>query len=327
MKRIAVASFEHLHAYSYLDCLINHQGAEVAGVYDDDRGRVAEVLEKYDLSYYEDYGELLETEKPDGAIVTSANVKHRGMVERSAAAGVSVLCEKPIATTMEDAEAMIEACKNAGVTLGTAFPCRYAPTIIGLKSMIESGGLGDIAAISSTNHGQMPPGWFSDPELAGGGAVFDHTVHLADAMRWFLASEVVEVYAEADTLLHDANIDDVGLLSIKFANGIIATIDASWSRPEAFPTWGDVVLRVIGSKSTIEIDCFKQHNVHYRNAEKLPAWQYWGTDINMGLISDWLSSLEEGREPSITGHDGLKAMEVALMAYESIRTNQPVSAV
>src|SRR5690606_30679800 len=164
----------------------------------------------------------------------------------------------PIATALEDAAVMVTEANKAGVILRAAFPVRHSDPVIRLKSIVESGAIGDVIGIAGTNRGKMPPGWFLDKELAGGGAVFDHTVHVVDIMRWYLNSEVAQVYAEVDTLLHDVDIDDAGMLTMEFENGVIATLDPCWSRPKTFPTWGDVTMKIVGTKGTLAVDAFAQ---------------------------------------------------------------------
>src|SRR5438094_400261 len=106
---------------------------------------------------------------------------------------------------------------------------------------IADGAIGEVLAVKGTNHGSLPPGWLTDPALAGGGAVMDHTVHVADLLRWILEREFVSVYAEIDTLLHPGlPVDDCGTLLLEMEGGVFASLDPSWSRPRTFPTWGDV---------------------------------------------------------------------------------------
>lgn len=151
----------------------------------------------------------------------------------------------------------------------------------------------------------------------------DHTVHLLDLMRWFLKKEVVKVYAEIDTSFHKIDIDDCGILSMEFENGIFATIDPSWSRPKNYPTWGDVTMDIIGEKGIISlVDLFAQKFTVYN--ENI-SWINWGSDIDFELIKDFVDTVLNNKEPKISGYDGLKAMEVALGAYKSAQLKKPVS--
>jgi UDP-N-acetylglucosamine 3-dehydrogenase len=244
--KIGVISFAHMHAHSYASIVSRMNGVELVGVTDDNEARGREAAERYGAVFYPNPAVLL-AQDIDAVIVASENVFHRGHVIAAAAAGKHVLCEKPLATTKADAEAMIEACREHGVLLQTAFPVRFNTSIVRMKQIVAEGKLGRIVAIRGTNRGTNPGGWFVDPALSGGGAVLDHTVHVVDVMRWMMGAEVKEVYAEADRLLSEHEIDDCGVLSLEFDNGVFATLDCSWSRNASYPTWGDVTLEVVGT--------------------------------------------------------------------------------
>ena len=83
-------------------------------------------------------------------------------------------------------------------------PVRYNATVVRAKQMVDEGKLGRILAMKGTNRGRNPGGWFIDPKLSGGGAVMDHTVHVADIMRWITGAEVKDVYAEVDHLISES---------------------------------------------------------------------------------------------------------------------------
>src|SRR5690625_1483751 len=213
-------------------------------------------------------------------------------------------------------------CKEHNVILQTAFPVRFNSSIVRVKNVIDEGKLGRILAVKGTNPGKNPGGWFLDPSQSGGGAVIDHTVHVVDVMRWIMKSEVSEVYAEIDNLFANGPVDDCGILTMEFDNGVFATLDCSWSRNETYPTWGDVTIEFIGTEGTIAVDAFKQKINVYSEAGL--EWDFWGDDMDEGLVRDFIQSIRENREPSITGEDGLKAVQVALAAYESSENNAPV---
>src|SRR5690606_1508896 len=116
---------------------------------------------------------------------------------------------------------MIEVCKENGVLLGTAFPVRFNTPFVKAKKIVEEGRLGKILAMKGTNRGKNPGGWFVDKEQSGGGAVFDHTVHVVDVIRWLTNAEVCEVYAEIGfQKFSDIPIDDSGIITMEFTNGM-----------------------------------------------------------------------------------------------------------
>ncbi len=324
--RIGLFSFAHGHADSYAAALRQMPTVEIVGIYDDDETRGRAKAAQFDTDFFDSADALLD-EALDGVLICSENAKHRTLVEVAAGRVGAILCEKPIASTLDDGRAMIDACAAAGTRLQIAFPVRFAPTVQQLKALLDEEALGQVYAAKCTNHGSMPGSWFVDRELAGGGAVIDHTVHVIDLLRWFWQTEVTEVYAEiGESLLHpDLGIDDAGLLSFQLANGVYGTLDTSWSRPPSYPTWGDVKLELVGERGAVWVDAFAQQLAVYANGAEKTQWLNWGSNMDAGLIADFIEMIEQDRAPSITGEDGLRALEVALAAYESARTGRSVS--
>jgi predicted dehydrogenase len=323
--RIGMMSFAHMHATSYAHSIAARADTELVGIADHDPARAVEMAQRYETQAFGSYEALLATPDLDAVVICSENRRHRELAERAAAAGKHILCEKPLATTVADAEAMIAACKHAGVQLMTAFPCRYSPVMQRLKAVLESGSAGEIVAIRGTNRGRNPGGWFIDKAQSGGGATMDHTVHVTDLMRWILKDEVREVYAEISNGISHAGFDDVGFLSLTFQKGVFGTLDASWSRPKSFPTWGDVTLDVITERGTLSMDMFAQNLVLYSDRTDSVSWHHWGGNMDDGLVAAFAKAIAEGTPVPITGEDGLRAAEVALAAYRSAETQQAVT--
>jgi predicted dehydrogenase len=195
-----------------------------------------------------------------------------------------------------------------------------------MRDAVQSGTLGEVLMIRGTNRGTNPGGWFVDPALSGGGAVTDHTVHVADVIRFITGEEIVSVYAEADThFTPDLPVEDRALLMLGLSGGGFASLDPSWSRPSAaFPAWGDVTLQLTGTGGVATMDYTAQHNRLYSNARVRAADLPWGDDPDLLMIMDFIAAVREGRPPLATGEDGLRAVEVVAAAYASIRTGRSV---
>ncbi len=325
MVNIGIMSFAHMHAHSYAACLKAMPDAALTAIWDDDLKRGRAMAKQFGAPFIKDLNAFLARDL-DGVIVTSENVKHRVMVEAAAAAGKWVLCEKPLAPTVEDAKAIVAACKTAGVGLGTAFPCRYALPLIEAKSLIDSDAYGAVYAAACTNHGQSPGGWFADDALSGGGATMDHTVHVADLLRWMLGKEFTSVYCELGNQLHrkTLNTDDLGSLNLEMEGGIQVSHLASWSRPKSFPTWGDVTMEIICEGGVINVDAFNQKLTVYDDKAMRVGWAPWGDNPDFGLVCDFVAAVRDKRDPAIKGIDGLRATEVAEAAYKAFRTGKAV---
>ncbi len=323
---IALMSFAHLHAESYLPRLLADPSVQVVGAADDDAARGQAGAAKFGVPYFDSYEALL-AQRPEAVLVCSENARHRAHVELAAAAGAHVLCEKPLAPTSADAQAMVAACQRAGVTLMTAFPMRYSTPLLEVKARLDAGDLGRVYSFAATNQGRLPASrpWFVDPALSGGGAVMDHTVHVADVLRWYLASEVVEVYAVTTSLLYPhLPVETGGLLSLSFANGVFATLDCSWSRPPYYVAWGNVAFEMITDRGAVLVDAFRQNLTVYRHDLQRPNAAHWGSDADQAMLADFLGAVREARPPRVTGLDGLRATEVVEAAYASARSGQPV---
>jgi predicted dehydrogenase len=322
--KVAIISFAHMHAYSYADVLSHINDVNLVGIYDEDPARGDSAARRYKTVYYPNLDALLRIEGLETVIVCSENAKHRNHVVAAAQAHKHILCEKPIATTIEDAKEMIAVCEKYNVILQIAFPVRFSPPIQRVKQLIEQDKIGRILAMRGTNHGQNPGGWFVDRKLSGGGAILDHTVHIIDIMRWYTGSEITEVFAEVDTKFNQIPCDDCGLLMLEFENGIIASHDPSWSRPKSFPTWGDVTLKIVSTGGITEIDALAQHIDGYYDTTMKQNHLFWGDGYDFGLVTEFIHSVRKNQKPSITGYDGLQALKVALAAYESASTRKPV---
>jgi predicted dehydrogenase len=326
--KIGILSFAHHHGEAYIHNLRAIPGVEVMGVADEDLERGQRFANAYHTNFYPAYSDLIEA-KPDGVIICSENSKHRPLVEMAAGRGVHVLCEKPIATTIADARAEVAVCERAGVSMMTAFPMRFSPPLREVKQRMDAGDLGKVYCFNATNQGELPTKyrqWFVDPELAGGGAIIDHTVHLVDIMRWFLDDEVAQVYAQANRIFHadEVQVETGALEMINFRKGAFATIDASWSRPPYWPTWGGLTFEMVTERGALIVDAFKQNVAVYSHETQRPAWHFWGSDINQAMVEEFINSIREERAPLVTGMDGLRAVEVTVAAYESARIGQPV---
>jgi predicted dehydrogenase len=322
-SRIGFLSVAHLHAGSYASILARHPQAEIAGIWDHNPERGRSFAERFHAPFFSDVSSLLEVS--DGVIITAENRRHASCVRWASEAGKPILCEKPLVTREEEAEEMFQALRSSGVPLMTAFPCRYSPAYQRLKAKVQEGSLGRVLAISATNHGMCPFDWFVVLEESGGGAMMDHVVHVVDLMRDFLQQEPVEVYAETSNKIFGKEWEDVALLHVRFEGGLFASIDSSWSRPSYYKIWGDVKMDVVCEGGVLEMNMFQQGFDWY--TPQVPSCRLvsYGSNLDAGLIDDFVKVVAGEAEPPITAWDGLQSARVAIYAYESARRSEPVS--
>jgi UDP-N-acetylglucosamine 3-dehydrogenase len=325
--RVAMLSFAHLHANGYAGVLGSMPGVELAVIADEDADRGKAVAEQFGTEWVADYRDALSRDDIDCVVICSENVRHKELTVAAAEAGKHVLCEKPLATTVEDAQAMIDACRKHGVKLQTAFPVRFNAAIVGLRDAIKAGAIGQPLVISARNPGTCPGSWFVDPALSDGGAVIDHTVHVVDVLRWIFDAEVTEVYAEIDTRMHDIPVDDTGLLMMKLSNGIPVSLDTSWSRPANWPIWGGVTIDVIGETGVLFADAF--NNTYEIAEDRGPSYSWQPVEVSGDpeMVASFIDAVRNDTEPLVTGEDGLRALQIALCAYQSAEKKAPVQVI
>jgi predicted dehydrogenase len=153
----------------------------------------------------------------------------------------------------------------------------------------------------------------------------DHTVHVVDVLRWMFDAEVTEVYAEMATRIHDIPVDDTGLLMMKLSNGVAASLDTSWSRPDTWPTWGGVTIEVIGEEGVLSLDAFADA---LDVAETINRTYTWRPTESMGdaeMVRGFVEAIRNDTPTAPSGVDGLRAVEVTLAAYESAHSGAPVA--
>jgi predicted dehydrogenase len=333
---VAILGAAHLgHVWAYSRALMESPNARVVGAHDPEPEHTRWIHQDFGVPIADDAEALLAAPEVDAVLVCSANDEHRRHVELAASFGKDVLCEKPIATTLEDAEAMVGACAAAGVQLHLAFVSRFLPTVDRARTAVRDGRLGDLIGLVGGNRGHPPlppsyPAWITDPVAAGGGALLDHSVHVTDVMRHVSGLEVAEVSAEAGALLWDCGVDDVALVSLRFDNGAVGSIDPSWSVPADHPWDYDFYLRLVGTEGALDITDAAE-SVHVvttrRGGPRGLRHASFAEDADRAMIEAFLASVRAGsvQAPCATGEDGVRALEVALAGYRSSATGSAVA--
>ncbi len=323
--RIAVLSFAHTHALSYVHALLQAPGVELIAAdpdgvsAPDDAPRGARLAAELGVDYVDTYDEAFAW-GPDAVVIAAENSRHRELVERAAAAGVHVLCEKPLATSVEDAAAMREACERAGVILMVAYPVRFAPAVRDAIAQVRDGRLGRVLGVTGVNNGKLPQdrAWFTDPDLAGGGALVDHVVHCADLLDELLGERAVSVRAVSNRILHaqrDLAVETGGLVTVQYPSGVIATIDCSWSWPMSSVTWGGLTLQIVAERGTVTVSPFARGVAgHDAGGE---TWDPVGADLDALLLEEFVGAVRDGRRPQPDAGVGIRTLEIVKAAQES----------
>jgi predicted dehydrogenase len=204
---------------------------------------------------YTDIATFLAEANLDIVSICTPPSTHRELVVAALATGIHVLCEKPLAPTVADCEAMIAAASAANKLLSVGFCHRFQPHIETMKALIDGGAIGDVIMFRNRFAGHMPnveSKWFSDPALAGGGVMMDTSVHSVDLFR-HLIGDAVSIQASAVTRTTELGpalrVEDTAVILLTSASGVIGTIEASWRTPP-----GEWVVTVYGTRGALTMD-------------------------------------------------------------------------
>jgi predicted dehydrogenase len=331
---VAILGTAHTtHTWSYARALTTSELTTLVGVHDEDPSLAQWIRQDFEAAFYADPEELLARPEVNAVVVCSQTAVHRRHVELAASMGKHVLCEKPIATSADDARAIIQACERAAVVLEVAFVSRFHPMVARAREAVRSGRLGEIVGMVGGNRGRPPlppsyPDWITNKSEAGGGALIDHSVHVTDVMRHISRQEATTVSAEADSLLWDCGVDDVALLTLRFDGGAVASVDPSWSVPADNPWDYDFFLRILGTDGSLDIrDSADTLQVVSARGQRGLRLMSFGEDVDLAMIEAFARSVQAGEviDPCATGLDGLRALEIALAAYESSASARPIN--
>jgi len=236
--------------------IVGSSNGRLSGVFDPDlaamrRLAMASVLDGLTPQEHDSLESLLADPSIRAVYVATPNHLHAPIVGACARAGKAVLCEKPMATHFEDAEAMILACEASGVPYATAFDQRFHPAHRKLQAMVANGALGIITQ-ARIHYACWLPGdwsgdnWRVDPARAGGGALIDLAPHGVDLLEVLLGDEWSELSAMTQRKVHNYAVDDGAILAGRFRGGALATLHVAYNCPEQFPRR---TLELIGTKA------------------------------------------------------------------------------
>jgi 1,5-anhydro-D-fructose reductase (1,5-anhydro-D-mannitol-forming) len=304
-------------------------GARAAGVFSSSPERGERFAESAGLERaYESLGAMLGDPEIDVVYVSSTNDLHAEQTIAAAGAGKHVLCEKPLALTVADAERMREACERAGVVLGTNHHLRGAPTLGAMRQRIEAGAIGEIVA-ARVFHARLLSeefrGWRLERPEAGAGVALDVTVHDVDVVRFLFDDEVAEVTAlTANQGLAAAGVEDSAMGVLRMRGGQLVSFHDAFTVPDA----GTGVEVHGAGGSLIGTDVMSPDpvgQVFLRRGEEVEEIDIPERRPIYELAVERFDAAVRGEgEPLASGEDGIAALAVALAALESARSGRTV---
>lgn len=290
--------------------------------------RAKEIAELAGCAYTTDYRELIESPDVDIVCVTTSSGSHAKIGLDVLRAGKHLIVEKPIAMTTLEAEQLIRTAEEYGVTLSVISQRRFEPQHQTVKNVLEQGALGKLLLIEVSLPFYRSQEYYDSADWRGtlaedGGALMNQGIHSLDLMLWF-GGEIQSVSGTIATQTHRMEAEDLGLAIVQFKNGAFGTIMASTSIQPGFPA----ALNLYGERGTIKLE--GSSIVHWtvpgvEEPERKPAASYGGVSDPRSIVPDYhrnqminvIQSIESGAQPTVTGEDGWRAVQLVESIYAS----------
>jgi len=292
------------------------------------------------IALYRDYKELLAREDIQAVVVATPEPLHREIVVDAARVGKHILLEKPIATTLEDADAIIAAARDHKVKLMMAHLLRFDTRYAQIKMAVDEGTIGKPMVCYARRNTPINEA----RRLEGRVEVEEYiSVHDLDQILWYFQDRVVKVSAEIveGPVMKELGVHDFIWITIRFAGGGLAVVETGWGLSEEILKWqkpagwggfGDVCLELIGEKGSLYLD-YRPMTLHGVDEEgwKFPDTLHW-PELHGEIVGDVLNEdryfvkvIKGEREVNSTGEDGRNALEVVLAAQQSYREGKPIT--
>ncbi len=330
---IGVGLWGEVHAEIYS----NHPYAALAAVCDRDSKRAKQVAQAYGAErVYTDFRDLAADPGIDAVAVVTPDFAHRDPIVAAAEAGKHIITEKPLATTLEDAEAVAKAVRKAGITFMVDFHARWNPPLAIARQNIAEGKLGRIvsAYFRLNDTISVPTEMLSWAEKSS--ILWFLGSHTVDSLRFLFEDEVERVYSVSrSSVLKSRGVDvpDLYQSVMEFRSGIVATIENNWIIPNTHPSVNDIKVNILGSKGMINMDLtnnqmierYLEDSTDHPDCLVKPRVRDRHVGFAYESIRDFVDCLCLGKEVQANLEDGLNVTKVVLAIMESASTGAPVT--
>lgn len=327
----AVAGIGRLAKGQVMPSLTKTKLSRLTGLVSGDREKALHFAQLYNVPEkniynYDNYDRMASNPAIDVVYIALPNSLHAEYTIRAAKAGKHVLCEKPMATTVKDCEAMIAACREARRRLMIAYRLQYEPYTQESIRMCRERQLGDLKTVDAEFSFVIgdPTQWRLKRDLAGGGSMMDIGVYCLQAARLLTGEEPLSVFAQSfssDTVKFK-EVEETISFMLRFPSGVIASCSSSYGA-ELSNRW-----RVVGTKGWLEMEPAYVYSGLVQRAYQggkftstTPStWDHFATEIDA-----FSEAIQQDRDVRTPGEEGLRDMKIMMACYESARTGKTVS--
>ncbi len=304
---VGVGSWGKNHARVFSEL----ERAQLAGVCDIDSNRVTEIAKMYGAAPHTQLEDLLENASIEAVSICTPTTTHYDIALEVIKHGKHVLVEKPMVSNAKEARRLIEESEKRGVNLMVGFIERFNPGVRGIKRLVKDDVLGEVILASARRVGRWPK------RIGDVGVVKDTAIHDFDIMRYLFERDPHSVYARMANSHHE--LEDYAEVVLSFGGVQTGFVEANWLTPRKIRT-----LTITAEKGIASLDYLTQQISIEDTDRMVKPSNKWKEPLAIEL-KEFIQSIVESRDPQVTGHDGLRALEIADMAIRSALKNQVVT--
>ena len=345
MDRVGIGVLSHAHGHSNVYCRVmnDFDDVDLIATWDDNPDRGRQAAQTFEMDFRPDVDDILNDPRIDAVIVTMETNRHAEFIERAAAAGKHILCQKPLATTLADCDRIIEVVKQSGVKFSMAFQMRRDPVNQKIKELVDEGAVGNIAVVRrrhcipvllNPDFVNGPSQWHIDP-VANVGMFFDDAVHAADWFYWTFGSPT-SVMAEIDNIVTKVAPDDNGVAIYRFEQGIMgilfngSTTVAGVNTTEIYGDAGTIIQDYGDAPATaaprpsdaVPLKLIRQGDDAWTEFKlPIPASQ---ADRLANIPRPFINYIRGLSDETISAGEGRVSVEMVLGAYQSAREGRRI---
>ncbi len=345
--RVGILGLRHLHPRSYMPLFQAVQGMKVVAAAESDPELLASFACDYKIAAYADWRDLIDCEQLNLAAIFLPHAECPAAAVACAERKIHLMVEKPMAASAAGAFEMICAARRAGVILSTPYVWRFHPVSLEMRRLVTSGALGGIVGCSGRCAAGRPvryracgAGWMLEKALSGGGPMHNLGVHWIDLFQWMVDDEVTEVVARTLKVRVDYDVEDNSYAILTFSRGAALALDISYGIPDNYPHGRDLYLSLRGTWGVASwspgyeslheelLVCTEAGEYAAAGGRSirldLPEQEGYAGVAGLRYLQDLARAVGGERAPSVTGVDGLRALEVVESIYQSAETGQVV---
>lgn len=299
--------YNHVRIYSELE------NANLVAISDMVRGTLDKVSKEFNTVGYVDYDNILQIDDIEVVNICVPTVFHHDVVMRAIEAGKNVLVEKPIASKLNEAEEMIKAAEDAGVTLATGHVERFNPAVRVAKKLIDEGAIGEVVTANSKRLGPFPP------RIRDVGVAIDLAIHDIDIFNYLFNSRANTVFANMSSKLKNCEFEDHAEIMTKYDSGVLSILETNWLTP-----YKKRQLNITGIDGIISVDYRNQTVTLFKENNQVEDIKVENKEPLKEELRSFVDCVQNNTPPEVSGKDGYEALRIVDAAMTSSKDKRLV---